>query len=254
MADPKDDEDLNERSGQDGDDEHREQLPSGDEPEGGGADEADELDEDQAQEEIDAAPSQLTRGESRQQRLANQNRELMDQLAERDRRIRDTEERLARLERPQAPQEREPTEDEIAMWSPAQVMRYTQQQAERRYEQRQRDFEVRMFEVQDKSGWDAYCNQDPQARRLTADVEREYVRQRQAGNFYTRGQIYTFLVGQRTIERSAQARTEQGRQGARRIERQRANGASPKGQRARGEAERLTPDQERDRRLESMEF
>src|SRR6185436_4709776 len=149
---PEDDEEDNEveRQGSDG------EQPEGDQPESEGADETQELDEDQEHEEVDAQPEKpVSRGERRFQTLANEAKEAREEAA---RVRRELEEFKARSSQPQ---ERTPTADEMALWPQERVMEYqmNQQLALIRQEFARTQFEAQ--DTADRAAFPPRCARDP---------------------------------------------------------------------------------------------
>lgn len=224
----------------------------GDDGEGEGADETTELDEDQEQEEVDLKPEKPSRAQSRIQTLSNSAKEAAERAAAAERRAQELEQRLSRLEKPE-PVEREPTEDEMALWTPKQVMDYGLSKATKQFEQKLGAIQWQTYEQGDKAGWDSYCASNPRAKRFSEQVESELQRMRASNRNESRANIYYWLVGKDVDSKAPKQVATQRAQGQQRIARQQASGASPKGDQRRSGG-KLTPQEERDKRLRDAGF
>lgn len=210
-----------------------------------------EAQEDDQQEEI-TAESPPAR-ESRFATLSSAAREATERAAAAERRAQELEQRLARLEQP-VEKEREPTAEERALWSTEEHINYSLGKAQKSFEQRLNQIQSQMADANDKAGWDGYCNTDPRAKTMAAEVEQRYQAARQAGFNLNRGQIYTYMVGEKALQRGNKAADTQRQQGQQRIERQRVKGTSPKGDESRRGNAQLSEADQRNARLRERGF
>lgn len=246
MADEKDDVELD-----DGEqlDESRGTIQRDDREDEGSAKQEVEAQEDgdDEQEEV-AAPR-----ESRFATLSSAAREATERAAAAERRAQELEQRLSRLEKPEE-KEREPTPEERALWSTEEHINYSLGKAQKGFEQRLSQMQLQMADAQDKAGWDGYCGTDPRAKAAAAEVEQRYWAARQAGYTLSRGQIYTYLVGEKALQRGSKAADTQRQQGQKRIERQQVKGTSPKGDESRRGNAQLSDADRRNARLRERGF
>jgi len=248
MADDKDREQID--GAVEREDERGEQVHSDDrEIEVTGQDQ--ETDDEDGQEEEIAQPS--AKAESKFSTLSNAAREATERAAAAERRAQELEQRLSRLEKP-AEKEREPTPEEKALWSVEEHINYSLGRAQKANEQRIAQLQAQMADANDKAGWDGYCNTDPRAKQMAAEVEQRLQSARQAGVYLTRGQIYTYMVGEKALQRGSKVADTQRQQGQKRIQRQQTSGASPKGDESRRGNAQLTEADQRNARLRERGF
>lgn len=232
-------------------DQHREQVQSDDEA-GQGADETSELDEDEDQDEIDASTSRAARRET----TAAAAREAIERASVAEREARELRERLERLERAaQAPsKEAEPTPEEMALWPTDQLIDYKLGKAQRENDARIAQMQHQQYEAGDKAGFDGYCEKDPLAKKMAAQVETRYQQLRQRGFNVSRGDVYTFMRGEQAIMGGRKATETARAEGERRIRRQQTSGGSPKGDQPRRGNAQLSETEARNQRLRERGF
>lgn len=232
-------------------DEHREPIQSDDREDEGRGPPQEEADDEggEYEEEVEAKPARPARFET----LSNAAREATERAAAAERRAQELEQRLSRLEKPVA-QEREPTAEERALWSTEEHINYSLSKAQKSFETRLNQMQAQMADAQDKAGWDGYCNTDSRAKQLAAEVEQRVLAARQQGVYLSRGQMYTYLVGEKALQRGTKAADTQRQQGQRRIAQQRTSGASPKGDEPRRGNAQLSDSEQRNARLKERGF
>jgi hypothetical protein len=245
---PEDDED--EVGGEDrgtdrGKDEPREQVQRDDDQDEGTREDQQKEPEEREDEDLD------TEDEPPQRRpTEDENRELR--------------ERIARLEgqlsapdfsRQEPPKEREPSADEKATWTTEKHIEYALAQSEKRSAGLLQNIQFQTLEAGDKAGWAGYCAGDQRARRMTNEVETRLAQYRKQGQWgWSRGDVYTRLVGEKVIQQGRKAADTQRQEGKQRIERQKARGNSPAGDQRRQERPQLSGKDARDKRLREGGF
>jgi hypothetical protein len=216
-----------------------------------GADEAEDasldIGEEQAagsREDVDAEPP--SRGETRFQRLANENQELK-------RRLTDLERRPAPTVQPQAQQEE--TEEQFqartAHLMPDERMEQRQLRSERRFARQLAFTEFRSQDMADKASFDAKATIDTRYQRYAAEVETKRNELLAQGMVTPREAILKFLIGEKVL--TAQKNEGQRNQAARNVRRQQAKptGGRSDVQPTRG---RVSEAEARRRRLEDAEL
>jgi hypothetical protein len=133
---------------------------------------------------------QPSRGESRFQRLANENADLKRRL--------DGLERQP-AQRPATPQEE--TEEQfrarISLLPPDERMEARYERSERRNEQRLNAMQVEQRLSADKLAFDASVTAQPRRQRYVAEVEAAHQEALRAGNFVPRESLYYYLLGKK---------------------------------------------------------
>lgn len=231
-------------------DSERVEPQSDDEPLQGGADETDELDEEEAPDEIDAKPEKpLSRGERRFQALANEIKEEREKRANLERELNDFRQRA----QAQQPQQKEPTPDEMALWSTDQILEYRMNQRLAPVLQRQQQLEYQTLNSSDKAAYAALSATDARAKKYASEVEQTYADMVSKGQFVERAKILRYLLGDKILSGAAPARKKAELDGQRRIARAQAPSGNAKGDQ---EARRgkLSPAEERLKRLENITF
>ncbi len=249
---PEDDElDPNE-STDEREDRSGEQTPGDDTPVQGtdneGADELDEAQDDQ--EEVDVQPEKPSRGESRIQRLANEAREAKEEAA---RVRRELDEFRTRQQAPQPVQEREPTPDEMALWSTDQIVDHRMRKSLAPLQQQLQQAQFQVYETGDKANFATVCARDPRAAKMADEVERELQDQRNKGVNIQREALYTFMLGKKMREGGLKAATKQKQEGQRRIARQQAPSGNSRSDQSTDRRE-LGEKEARDKRLRDAGF
>ena len=252
--DPEDDfedEDLHDEGQENGD--------GGDQDEGeAGGEESPADDEGQADGEASSEgqvrpePRQVSRGERRFQRMSEDvreqrsradklERELADIRADRDRQQRET-------------QQREPTKEEMALWTPEERMDYRMSRAERHFNNVLSQTQAQTQDVADKAAFDAKAEGNPRYKRYADEVERRLVDLRKQGQSAPREAILKFILGERLLSNNGGKSEQRQRQnGQRRIARASGGQQSPRGD-AGGGRQALTEAEKRLKRLQDVTF
>ena len=215
-------------------------VDAGEEQEVGGAEDLDDF---------FTAPQPQTRGEQRQQRLANENRRLREEV-----------EQLRRPAQPaSAPQGQRPETDQefearIQLLDPLDRMeaRYRRDR-EQNQAQRQLD-RLDAANMADRMAFQARAQSDARVRRWADRVEAEFTKRAQAGQYVSRFDILKWMLGDRLVEGDGEeVKRERGR-AQERVRRQTvrpASGGSDVRPQRRGQ---LTPAQARARRLADQQI
>ncbi len=160
-----------------------------------------------------------SRGESRAQRQANENRELRRRLEELERR--GTEQRPQGPDPQAAAREEQEFYQSLELMAPAQAIMAVRDRERRLMGSVLQQTEARLLDRQDRSDFARLCETDRSARRLAPVVEQMIADARRSGNFsLDRETAFTFAYGKELRERG---RTETPRQRAaagRRVQRQ----------------------------------
>ena len=248
---PEDDEIDPNESTDEREDRSSEQTQGDDTPvQGADSEGADELDEDQEQEEVDIQPEKPSRGESRIQRLANEAREAKEEAAKVRREL---DEFRARQQAPQPVQEREPTPDEMALWSTDQIVDHRMRKGLEPLKQQLQQAQFQVYETGDKANFATVCARDPRAAKMADEVERELLDQRAKGVNIQREALYTFMLGKKMREGGLKAAAKQKQDGQRRIARQQAPSGNSRSDQSAGRRE-LSEKEARDKRLKDAGF
>lgn len=214
----------------DEDDLHDEDLEIEDEQDGeqqeGGAeaDDAAEQDEGQADgekagdEEVVASERKPSRGESRFQRLANEAREAREESARLRREL--EQDRRDRAAREQQAQRREPTADEMALWTPEQIIDYKLGKATSTFNQNLQSLQMQTMESNDKMAWESIKTRDPRAARYDREVEQRLTDLRAQGQNVAREALFKFILGEKVYAAAQGKAPKQRKEGQQRIARQ----------------------------------
>lgn len=228
-----------------------EQPQSEDEPIQDGADEAEEVDESQEPEEIDSQPeAKPSRGESRIQRLANEAREAREEAA---RVRREVEELKARQNLPPPVQEREPTPDEMALWSTDQIVEHRMKKSLAPLERSLQQAQFQIVETADKAEFSALCARDPRAARMAEKVEAAVQAERARGVNVPRAAALRYLLGDSILQAAPKAAVKQKQEGQRRIARQQAPSGNARSDQSADRRE-LSEKEARNKRLRDAGF
>ena len=191
--------------------------------------EADDGDAEQEGGEADAERVERpSRAETRFQKLSNEAKQAREEAAAARREAEDTKARLARLENP-AQQQKEPTPDEMALWTPDQIIEYKLGKATSRFEQTLGQMQFQQYEMGDKASFKALCASDPVAARYAQEVEERLTDMRAKGQNVDRERLLTYLVGEKVRQKSGGAKRKQAEDGERRIARQTSRPGTSKG-------------------------
>lgn len=219
---------------------------------------AEDAGEEEGQEQGDVVeageeqPQRGSRASRRIQKLNSELNELRERDKQRDQQLREVTERLARQEQPRREAPKEPTEDEMALWSPQQVIDYRVKKGLEPVLQSVQQIQATTYETGDRASFQAVCAGDPRAAKMRDEVERFVATERQRGNNISREVAYTFLLGQK-IRAGKQQVEQQRASGQQRIRRQQASGSSPRGDES-GQRRALSEKEARNKRLENATF
>ena len=217
------------------------------------ADDAPEQDEEQADseegdEEVVAKPS---RAESRFQKLANTAREATERASKVEREFNEFKAQQSRAAA--QVQEKEPTEDDMALWSTQQVIDYKLQKATGTMSRQLQQMQWNTQEMNDKAIYDRLKLSDPRAERYADEVEARLVTIRAAGQNVDRESLLKFVVGEKVMKGSGKAATKQKKAGAAEIRRQTTK-APTGGSDVRGGRDKDSEAEARRKRLENIVF
>jgi hypothetical protein len=213
-----DDEDLH--------DEDLENLEDGEHEEGGGeTDDAAEQAEGQADSEEagdeEVAPKKVSRGEARFQKLANEAREARESAAEVRRELQEL--RAEQSRRAATVEKKEPTDDEMALWSTQQIIDYKLQKATGVFTQNLQQLQWNTQESNDKAAFERLQLSDPRAKKYAAEVETRLAGIRKQGQNVDREALLKFIIGEKVFQGGGKAAAKQKKEGAEQIRRQRSN-------------------------------
>jgi hypothetical protein len=175
--------------------------------------------------EVAAKPG---RAEGRIQRLAREAKEAREEVANERKARQELENRLARLEKP-AVQEKEPTADEMALWTPDQIIDYKLGKATSRFEATIGQMQFQNYESGDKANFNALCAQDPIAAKYKDEVETRLADMRSKGQNVDRERLLTYIIGEKVRQNGSKAKAKQAQDGQRRIKRETVQSGSGKG-------------------------
>jgi hypothetical protein len=242
-----DDEDLH--------DEEIESLEDGEHEEGGDeAGDAAEQDEGQADSEEageEVAPKKVSRGEARFQKLANEAREAREHSSRIEREFNEFKAEQSR--RAATVEKKEPTDDEMALWSTQQIIDYKLQKATGVFTQNLQQLQWNTQESNDKAAFERLQLSDPRAKKYAAEVETRLAGIRKQGQNVDREALLKFIIGEKVFQGGGKAAAKQKKEGAEQIRRQRSN--PPGGQSdVRGGRTQESEAEARRKRLENVTF
>jgi hypothetical protein len=173
--------------------------------------------------EVEAKPS---RAETRFQKLANEAKEAREEAAQARREIAE----FKGQQRQQAQQESpDQVAQRLALMTPEERLEYKLDQAERRNSQTMANMQFQMQDTGDKSAFHALCASDSTAARYKDKVESELSRLRSQGQNVSREALFTYMFGQDVRSKSGAARAKQGKDGERRLQRQKVAPGNSRG-------------------------
>jgi hypothetical protein len=246
-----DDEDLH--------DDEIENLEDGELEEGAGeTDDASEQDEGQTDgekaddEEVEAQPERKPgRGESRFQKLSNAAREATEKAARVEREFNEFKAEQSR--RAAVVEKKEPTAEEMALWSTEQVIDYKLQKATGAFSQNLAQLQWNTQESNDKAAFERLQLSDPRAKKYAGEVETRLANIRKQGQNVDREALFTFILGEKVKNGGGKAAAKQKKEGAEQIRRQKTTppgGASD----VRGGRTQDSEAEARRKRLENVTF
>jgi len=189
---------------------------------------ADDGDEDAQGAQPSEVAAKPGRAEGRIQRLAREAKEAREEVANERKARQELENRLARLEKP-AVQEKEPTADEMALWTPDQIIDYKLGKATSRFDATLQQIQLQTFEANDKAAFQAECARNPLAAKYADKVEELVADIRSKGQIVDRDRALTFILGKIVRENGSKAKAKQAQDGQRRIRRETVQAGSGKG-------------------------
>jgi hypothetical protein len=243
-----DDEDLH--------DDEIEDLEDGEHEEGGGeADDASEQDEGKAdgEEGIDeeVVAKKPGRGESRFQKLANEAKEAREHASRVERELNEFKAEQSR--RAAVVEKKEPTAEEMALWSTEQIIDYKLQKATGAFSQNLQQLQWNTQEANDKAAFERLQLSDPRAKRYAAEVETRLAGIRKQGQNVDREALLKFIIGEKVFQGGGKAAAKQKKQGEEQIRRQKTN-PSGGGSDVRGGRTKDSEAEARRKRLENVTF
>lgn len=204
--------------------------------------------------EVAGEPRRPTRGEQRFQRLSQSTKEAGERAANAEKRAQELEARLARLERPAPPQERELSREELALMTPDELYDYKNGRAMKAIDQRIGAIQFQAAEAADRSEFQMIISGNPVAARFAQQVEAKLVEMRAQGVNAPRANVLKFLMGEAVFARASSAKPKAAAAGQKRIAQQTVRPGN--GQRSdtasnRGKMDDATA---REKRLETLTF
>ena len=217
-----------------------------------GEDAAELAGEDGRQEEVDGTERRPSRGEARFQRLSREAREAKEAAAAAQRELQQF--RAEQQARQAQVQEREPTAEDMALWTPQQIIDYQLNKATKGFTQQLQQLQFNSQNSSDIATFTAQQASDPIAKRYAAEVEAMHAEILRAGQMPPPRNVLLDVVYGRALRRkAAEAVPKQRKDGERRIERQRVQAPGGQGDVSRGR-ERLSDSAAREKRLENATF
>ena len=210
-------------------DEEIENLEDGEHEEGSGeADDAAEQDEGQAdgdegaegQVRAEEAKQQVLkgRGESRFQKLANEARQAREDAANLKREL--DEFRAEQSRKAAVVEKKEPTPEEMALWSTEQIIDYKLQKATGQFGQTLQQMQWNTMESNDKAAFERLQLSDPRAKKYAAEVETRLASIRKQGQNVDRESLLKFIIGEKVFQGSGKATAKAKKDGEAQIRRQ----------------------------------
>jgi hypothetical protein len=239
-------------------DEEIENLEDGEHEEGGGeTDDASEQNEGQddgeevSDEEVVAEAKKPSRGESRFQKLANEAREAREHSSRIEREFNEFKAEQSRQRA--TVEKKEPTAEEMALWSTEQVIDYKLQKATGQFSQNLQQLQWNTYESNDKAAFERLQLSDPRAKKYAAEVETRLASIRKQGQNVDREALLKFIIGEKVFQGGGKAAAKQKKEGEAQIRRQRTN--PPAGQSdVRGGRTQDSEAEARRKRLENITF
>jgi hypothetical protein len=193
----------------------------------------------------------LSRGERRFQKLANETREANTRAERLERELQEI--RAERQRQTAQTQEREPSAEEMSLWSTDQIVQYRLDKATGKFNQTLQHMQFQNMESADKSSFTALCAGDARAKKYADEVETRLLELRRQGQNAQREVILKYVLGEKLMQQTARATTAQRKQGQQRIARQQGSNPPPRSDtRASRQAE--SEAEKRAKRLENVTF
>lgn len=173
----------------------------------------------QSRQDGDAQRQQPSRGESRQQRLANELREARQRESDLNRRL----DALIAGQRQPAPQGESPEAraNRMSLLTPEERIREELNEARQGFAREQQALRFAVVDGNDRAAFEAKATVDPFYAKWKPKVEAELQTLRQKGQNVDREKLMYYLVGKAAIEGRGQDKGKQRRDAARRVDAQR---------------------------------
>src|SRR6267154_2094559 len=191
-------------------DDEVENLEDGDNEEGAGeADDAAEQDEGQTDseeagdEEVVVETKKTGRGEARFQKLANEAREAREHASRIEKELNEFKAEQARQRA--TVEKKEPTDDEMALWSTQQIIDYKLQKATSGFQQNLQQLQWNTQEANDKAAFERLQLSDPRAKKYAAEVETRLASIRKQGQNVDREALLKFVIGEKVFQGGGKA-------------------------------------------------
>ena len=193
----------------------------------------------------------LSRGERRFQKLANETREANTRAERLERELQEF--RAERQRQSAQTQEREPSAEEMSLWSTDQIVQYRLDKATGKFNQTLQHMQFQNMESTDKSSFQSLCASDARAKKYADEVETRLLELRRQGQNAQREVILKYVLGEKLMQQAPKAAAAQRKQGQQRIARQQGSSPAPRSDtRAARQAE--SEAEKRNKRLENMTF
>jgi hypothetical protein len=250
MIDP-DDEDLHDEEIEDLEDLEDGELEEGDSETDDAAKQAEGQTDGEKAGDEEVEPKKPSRGEARFQKLSNAAKEATERAAKVEREFNEFKAEQSR--RAAVVEKKEPTADEMALWSTEQIIDYKLQKATGAFSQNLAQLQWNTQEANDKAAFERLQLSDPRAKKYAAEVETRLASIRKQGQNVDREALLKFVIGEKVFSGGGKAAAKQKQQGAEQIRRQRTNppsGASD----VRGGRTQESEAEARRKRLENVTF
>ena len=188
------------------------------------ADDAAEQDEGQtdgeeaAEEVVADAGKKPGRGETRFQKLANEAREAREHAARVEREFNEFKAEQSR--RAATVEKKEPTTEEMALWSTEQIIDYKLQKATGQFGQTLQQMQWNTMESNDKAAFERLKLSDPRAKKYENEVETRLANIRKQGQNVDRESLLKFVIGEKVFQGGGKAAAKQKKEAAAQIRRQ----------------------------------
>jgi hypothetical protein len=245
------------------DDLHEDNLDEGEvqdeKPEGGQDDAASGQDEQQADGEAgsegevrpEAQPRQVSRGERRFQTLSNSVKDANERATKLERELR--EERAARQRREAQETRKEPTAEEMALWTTDQIVDYKLGKSQASFQQTLQQIQFQTMESSDQAAFSTLCATDPRAKKYAGEVEQRLADLRAQGQNVPRANLLRWIIGDKVMAGAGKQVQRQRQQGQDRIRRQQSLSTTPRSDAA-GNRGAKTDAEKRLERIENITF
>ncbi len=216
-----------------------------------GSDEGQADGEEGAEAEVREEPRQVSRGERRFQKLSNDLSESRQRMQQMERELQEVRAERSRQQAQQ--QEKEPTPEEMALWSVDQQVQYRLDKGMRGMNQTLQQVQFQSADMADRTAFQALCGQDPRAAKYAKEVEDRLTGLRAQGQNVPREALLRYIIGEKVLTGGPKAAATQRQQGQARIARQRGAQAAPRSDNAGGRQAKTDAEKRRER-LENVVF